>query len=253
MLKIFSNVGMAGITLTIGLTLYVASKIILRPIKAKRLGSTHYIHDYGWNIYHSNIPDCESYLVLIHGLGGQSSQFESQIRYLSLKHNVIALEIVGHGSSEVSAFEKDYTIESIVDTLYSILSHLNVIEKKLVFICHSYGCLIGNLLAKKIQIQGMVAIAPKTTISETEFKKACFATKLPIWCLQVFRFFDSFKGTHSPSVNRMLRPKASLDHRRRQLAFNQKTTTFVIRNMLRGLRIVPQEKFIHIIPKLAVV
>jgi pimeloyl-ACP methyl ester carboxylesterase len=244
---------MTGASVVIALSLYLTSKVILRPIEAKRMGSLHYMLDQGCNVYHSEVKGSDTYLVFIHGLGGQMPQFESQIQHLSRRFNIIALDYIGHGESQISPFEKDYEIDAIVDTLYTILSHLNVIGKKLVFIGHSLGCLIGNLLAQKIPVLGMIAIAPKTMLSEKECKKAHRASKLPIWCLDLFRFFDSFAGTHSPSVNRMLRPKASLVHRRKQLAFNKKTSTRVIRNMLRGLRPAPQEDFVHILPKLAVV
>jgi pimeloyl-ACP methyl ester carboxylesterase len=208
--------------------------------------------DQGYNVYHSDVAN-DTYLVFLHGLGGQIPQFESQLQHFSQYYNVIGIDIVGHGKSVVSGNESDYRIERIVYTVYTILEHLKVIDKKLILVCHSFGCLIGNLLSLKLPIQGMIAIAPKTTLSEKECAKAHKLAKLPIWCLEVLRFMDRFAGTHSPSVNRMVRPKASLVHRRKQLAFNLKTPTKVIRNMLRGLQPIPQTAFQGVLPKLAIV
>jgi pimeloyl-ACP methyl ester carboxylesterase len=240
------------VSLAVTFSLFLGTRMILRPIQPPPLGSLHEIEDQSCNVYHSNV-DNDVYLVFIHGLGGQIPQFADQIRYFSQKYNVIAIDLVGHGKSRVSDNEEDYKLDAHVERIYTILSHLNVLNKKLIIVGHSLGCLLGNLLSQKISVQGFIAIAPSTNISEKLCAQAHKFAKLPVWALEILRFFDRFAGTHSPSVNRMLRPKASLEHRRKQLAFNMTTPTKVIRNMARGMRPLHIGEFKAILPKLAIV
>jgi pimeloyl-ACP methyl ester carboxylesterase len=156
---------MAMVSIAVSFGLFLGTRMILRPIEAPSLGSLYEIEDQSSHVYHSDI-DSDVYLVFIHGLGGQITQFTEQIQYFSQKYNVIAIDLVGHGKSQVSDHPEDYKLDSHVERIYTILSHLNVINKKLILVGHSLGCLLGNLLSQKIAIQGFIAIAPSTNISE---------------------------------------------------------------------------------------
>ena len=58
---------------------------------------------------------------------------------------------------------------------------------------------------------------------------------MPSLIIDILRYFDSFGGLKSNSINRLMASNASRDARVTQLFFNKTTTTFVLKKTLAGV------------------
>lgn len=89
-----------------------------------------------------------------------------------------------------------------------------------VIIAHSYGCSIASSVAASPEIQaslkGLVLIAPKEHINETQKRNQNKLRWIPDWLFNCARTADRKGGLHSKSVDRFLGTEISdLDIRRR--------------------------------------
>lgn len=80
-------------------------------------------------------------LVLVHGVCGSSSAWWEFEKTLSLKYNIVALDIRGHGKSKRFTEYDDYRLENFSTDLYELVSYLNI--QKFVLISHSFGAFIA--------------------------------------------------------------------------------------------------------------
>ncbi|CAG8590389.1 8267_t:CDS:2 [Paraglomus brasilianum] len=175
-------------------------------------------------------------IYFIHGLGGQAMQWECQIEYFRHKRfNVLAMDLVGAGKSEVSYSWDDYITESLVDDLYEVLQGYP--DNKIILVCHSYGCCLGAKLYPKIKdrVKGMVIISAKLELTETNDKSRKTIANLPNVIFEALRLLDRWGGTRSLSVRRMISPTASEDVRRKQLTWNEQSRTPVFKRMMGGM------------------
>ncbi|CAG8463488.1 1369_t:CDS:10 [Funneliformis caledonium] len=195
-------------------------------IRNKRLRIVHIIHELG-----SKIP----LVVFIHGLGGQVTQWENQIEYFSLTANILAVDLLGCGKSEVSYRSRDYTTESLIDDLEELLKRYP--SENTVLICHSFGCCLGTKLYERIKhtIKALAFISVKAIISESEKKKQQKVLSYPNFLINIFRYLDRVGGIHSQSVNRILYKYANEEVRTKQLRWNKQSKTIVWKHMLAGM------------------
>ncbi|CAG8503062.1 9583_t:CDS:2 [Paraglomus occultum] len=183
-------------------------------------------------------------IYFIHGLGGQAMQWECQIEYFRHKRfNVLAVDMVGAGKSDVSYSWDDYTTESLVDDLYEVTQ--NYPDNKLILVCHSYGCCLGAKLYPKIKdrVNGMVIISAKLELTETNDKNRKIVANLPNVMFDVLRLIDRLGGTRSSSVRRMISPKASEDVKRKQLTWNKQSRTPAFKRMMNGMVWLTQDEW----------
>jgi long-chain acyl-CoA synthetase len=75
-------------------------------------------------------------MVLIHGFGGQATQWRYQLQHFALHHRVIALDLRGHGRSDKPAGR--YTMSEIVHDLEVALDQLKAPER-FILAGHSFG------------------------------------------------------------------------------------------------------------------
>ncbi|CAG8697506.1 9065_t:CDS:10 [Cetraspora pellucida] len=175
-------------------------------IRNKRYRIVHIVHQLG-----SIVP----LVVLIHGIGGQVAQWEYQLEYFSSTANVLAIDLLGCGRSDISKSET------------------------MVFICHSYGCCLGTFLYQRFKntVKAMTFISVKADISDKELKQRKTIQSYPDVFFDVFRvLFDRRGGINSYSVNRMLHKDASVGLRTKQLKWNKQSKTFVWKRMLGGFK-----------------
>ncbi|CAG8471652.1 18837_t:CDS:10, partial [Acaulospora morrowiae] len=192
-------------------------------VRNKSYRIIHVPHELG-----SSVP----MMVFIHGNGGQAAQWEHQLEYFSSAANVLAIDLLGCGKSEVSNRPDDYKTESLLDDLEELLK-LFPSENK-VLICHSYGCCLGTFLYQRIKndVKAMTLISVKAKITDTETKKLGIIKFFPDAFFDLFRAFDRRKGIYSPSVSRVLHNEANPLLRTKQLRLNKQSKTFVWKNMI---------------------
>ncbi|MFC1864397.1 alpha/beta fold hydrolase [Chloroflexota bacterium] len=106
----------------------------------------------GVNLNYDSVGQGEA-IVLIHGYTGSSQDWTSQIKVLSPKYKVIALDIRGHGKSAAPPREDEYSIEIFVNDTFSLLQMLNI--KKCCLVGHSLGGFIALQFA--LEHQDMLA------------------------------------------------------------------------------------------------
>ncbi len=82
--------------------------------------------------------------VLVHGFGGNATQWQYQIETLSQHNRVLAIDLRGHGQS--SRPDSGYEMDRLVADIMAVLDHLNL-RQKVVLAGHSFGVAIATELA----------------------------------------------------------------------------------------------------------
>ncbi|KAI9019176.1 Alpha/Beta hydrolase protein [Phycomyces nitens] len=187
----------------------------------------HQLH----HVYIEN-PNSSLVILFIHGLGGQVSQWEPQLEYFSSYANVLAVDLLGCGSSEVSSSWSDYKTDSLAKDVLALLTK-HYPDGRLVLVGHSYGCSVATRLGieptLEDRIQGMCLICPKKGLSEKEIKAQRMIGWIPDWLVDGFRMGDRKKCLYSKSVERFLGAEATDTEREKQLEWNIKSKTAVYR------------------------
>jgi len=86
------------------------------------------------------------WIVLIHGAGGSSTIWHPQLRQFTSSHNVLILDLRGHGRS----IEKNlptltsYTFKTLIDDVFSVLDSLKIDR------AHFIGVSLGTLLIREL-------------------------------------------------------------------------------------------------------
>lgn len=96
----------------------------------------------------------DKYVVLIHGIGGNSSIFYSNLKSLKKHFNILAVHLHGHGKSPSVGEEKNFSIEVAAQEVLRVLDHLFI--KK----AHFIGISLGTIV-----IHSIFKIAPKRVYS----------------------------------------------------------------------------------------
>lgn len=87
----------------------------------------------------------KDWLIFIHGAGGSSTIWHPQLRFFTSSHNVLILDLRGHGRSidkSLSPINK-YSFKSLIDDIYEVLESLSVDR------AHFIGVSLGTLLIRE--------------------------------------------------------------------------------------------------------
>lgn len=87
------------------------------------------------------------WVVFVHGAGGSSSIWFSQLRDFKKHFNVLMIDLRGHGKSKdllQKYYEEDYSFEFISKDIIEVLDHLNI-EK-----AHFIGVSLGTIIIRTI-------------------------------------------------------------------------------------------------------
>lgn len=99
-----------------------------------------YLHHHGCKIHYSvtgNGPN----VVLLHGLGSGSRDWEPQITALAPRYRVLAIDLPGHGHSQRWPDERPYSIARFADDLKSVMEHVGMLT------AHIVGFSMGGAVA----------------------------------------------------------------------------------------------------------
>ncbi len=89
--------------------------------------------------------DQAPWVTFVHGAGGSSSIWYKQIRSFKENHNVLVLDLRGHGNSKLwvkGAFNPEYTFDMITADITEVLNYLTI-EKS-----HFVGISLGTILIR---------------------------------------------------------------------------------------------------------
>ena len=85
------------------------------------------------------------YIVLLHGIGGNSNIFYKQLKPLLKKYNILAINMPGHGNSpDIDSYKEKLSFDLIVREIGKTLDHLSI--RKAHFIGISLGSIIVHHL-----------------------------------------------------------------------------------------------------------
>ncbi|KAG2223380.1 hypothetical protein INT45_002875 [Circinella minor] len=173
-------------------------------------------------------------LLLIHGLGGQASQWEDQLEFLrNQASRVVALDLLGCGSSQGESKWKSYDTDELVSDVTAVVNTLDI-NKGIIAIGHSYGCIISTILATRITLQGLILICcPKLHLTKREKRGQKLLPFIPDWVINRARRADRKGGLNSTSVIRILgTTDANEEIKRRQLRWNLMSRTPVYKRFM---------------------
>lgn len=116
-------------------------------------------------------------------------------------------------------------------------------QNQIILVCHSYGCLLGTMVAPKIKdkLSGIVFLAPKVVFTNLDKKRISIFKSLPFFFTRFLRFLDRFGGVNSKSVMRYLGPNASLSLKTQQLMINKHLTEQQLYWLICGLQHLNQD------------
>ena len=183
------------------------TKKVQQKPKFKRYGSDMKVRGKLLSVYYNQVKG-KPIIVLVHGLWGSIIQFREQIEYFNDKFSILALETVGHGDSEYLKSVQDYRMESIVDDYLDVFRQLDILDKKPVLVGHSYGALISRHLSTKLELSGIVFVAPLGFLDSSILRKTHKVLHgMPKWALKSILWVSNRKGEHSLGVNNSLGPE----------------------------------------------
>jgi len=86
------------------------------------------------------------WVTFIHGAGGSSSIWYKQLRDFKKHHNVLLIDLRGHGKSKSPIYDKlkSYTFDAISDEIIEILDHLKIQKS------HFVGISLGTIIIREI-------------------------------------------------------------------------------------------------------
>lgn len=83
-------------------------------------------------------------IILLHGFLENSTMWNFYIETLSKNHQVITIDLLGHGKTENMSYM--HTMEDMADAVHAVLFHLNISEA--IFVGHSMGGYVSLALAE---------------------------------------------------------------------------------------------------------
>jgi len=129
-------------------------------------------------------PDAPETLLFIHGAGGRSDHFQSQVAYFSPRLRCVVPDLRGHGRSDHPPTA--YTLDELMRDIDALVLALALPEKFTV-IAHSFGGALAITYAatRPERVGKLILIATSTLIPLNPLLKVLFA--LPPWLLDVVR------------------------------------------------------------------
>lgn len=90
----------------------------------------------------------DQWVVFVHGAGGSSSIWHKQLKDFCERHNVLVLDLRGHGKSQkVSAYNQKYSFELIASDVIALL------DQKKIKQAHFVGVSLGSIVIKSLRTQ----------------------------------------------------------------------------------------------------
>jgi pimeloyl-ACP methyl ester carboxylesterase len=88
------------------------------------------------------------YIVLLHGIGGNSNIFYKQLKPFLKKYNILAINLPGHGKSpDIDSYKDRFSFDMVVSEIVKTLDHLSI--RKAHFVGISLGTIIVHHLLQR--------------------------------------------------------------------------------------------------------
>ena len=157
-------------------------------------------------------------MIFIHGAGGSSSIWFSQLRDFKKHFNVLLVDLRGHGKSKdllQKYYEEDYSFEFISQDVIDVLEHLNI--EKAHFIGVSLGTIIirtiGEIAPERVKSAVLCGAITRLNIRSRilVFLGHTFKRFIPyMWLYKFFAWIIMPKKRHAKSRNLFIREAKKL-------------------------------------------
>ena len=136
-------------------------------------------------------------IVMLHGFGGNATQWKYQLRSLSDMNRCIAIDLRGHGRSDKPM--TDYTVEEMVDDIHTVLIELKATDP-VVMMGHSFGGALATEYAHRYpaQVAKLVLAASTGKFNLPIYTTTLLALPSPI--LNALRPFFRASISSTPAV-----------------------------------------------------
>ena len=160
----------------------------------------------------------KDWVIFIHGAGGSSSIWFSQLRDFKKHFNVLLVDLRGHGKSKdllQKYYEEDYSFEFISQDVIDVLDHLNI--EKAHFIGVSLGTIIirtiGEIAPERVKSAVLCGAITRLNIRSRilVFLGHTFKRFIPyMWLYKFFAWIIMPKKRHAKSRNLFIREAKKL-------------------------------------------
>ena len=144
-------------------------------------------------------------LIFIHGWISSSEFWRNQVEYYKAKRRIIILDLRGHGQSDKP--QKEYSIQTFSDDLYSFMKHLSI--EKCILVGHS----MGGMISLRFTLDHQKKVE-KLVLIETIAKSAFSLRRRLLFLISQFAFSISYESFMKYYLSRMYRknyPKIILE------------------------------------------
>jgi pimeloyl-ACP methyl ester carboxylesterase len=165
-----------------------------------------------------NSSEDKDWVVFIHGAGGSSSIWFSQLRDFKKHFNVLLIDLRGHGKSKdllQKYYEEDYSFEFISQDVIDVLDHLEI--EKAHFIGVSLGTIIirtiGEIAPERVKSAVLCGAITRLNIRSRilVFLGHTFKRFIPyMWLYKFFAWIIMPKKRHAKSRNLFIREAKKL-------------------------------------------
>ena len=166
-------------------------------------------------LFHKVYPHetSDSWVVFVHGAGGSSAIWFRQLKAYQLEHNVLLLDLRGHGKSShlVEKFVNDnYSFNVVSKDIIDVLDHLQIAS------AHFVGISLGTIIIRNIAEMAPSKVSSMTlggAITRFNVRSNTlvhlgnmFKHWVPfMWLYKLFAFIMMPKGRHKESRNLFVR------------------------------------------------
>ncbi|MEX0720847.1 MAG: alpha/beta fold hydrolase [Balneolaceae bacterium] len=171
-------------------------------------------------LYYKEYKNSEDHdwVVFVHGAGGSSSIWFSQIKDFRKHFNVLLVDLRGHGKSKdllQKYYEESYSFESISDDIIEVLDHLQI--QKAHFIGVSLGTIIirtiGEIAPERVKSAVLCGAITRLNIRSRllVFLGHMFKRFIPyMWLYKLFAWIIMPRKRHAKSRNLFIREAKKL-------------------------------------------
>lgn len=153
-----------------------------------------YFDSRGLSYRASRLEPARRTLVFIHGLTGSCSAWYDYEEIFEETHNIISVDIRGHGKSTKHKTLDDYAIEKFADDISNLLRQMEI--EQFILVAHSFGTLIALELALRHagRVQALVLLSPAYDVQNIRSTAMMPVLKIAATLLGLYPFLAPIRG-----------------------------------------------------------
>lgn len=133
-------------------------------------------------------------IVFVHGLTGSCSAWYDYENIFQETHNIVSVDIRGHGRSAKYKALEEYTVDKFADDISRLLCHLEI--EQFILVAHSFGTLIALELASRPMsgVQALVLLSPAYDVQSIRSKISIPILRIAAALIRLYPFLAPIRG-----------------------------------------------------------